>query len=187
MARLTLAEIYSHPVAQKFVNRAGLAHSISTAFHAFRFAKERGVHPDLAVKAAFLHDMGHYQWYNNGEWDYEQYRLHDIHAIKGAERAHKLLIRLGEDRFKAKQIALAVLFHTNSFIPDGQVNRTALQQIVADADEADEEPGGNHHYRKINISKAWRKIHELDKKIEEELAQFPYENTGDEQRLKTPE
>lgn len=169
MNRLTLAAIYDHPVAQKFVNRAGLAHALATAFHAFRMAQERDVDPDSAVKAAFLHDMGHYQWYQNGKWDYEQYRLHDIHPIKGAERAHKLLIRLGEDRVKAKEISLAVLFHTNSFIPDGQVNRTPLQQIIADADETDEEPGGKHHYRKIKIETARKKIHELDEKIDQAL------------------
>ena len=169
MDRLTLATIYNHPVAQKFVNRAGLAHALATAYHAFRMAKERGVNPDLAVKAAFLHDMGHYQWYRNGKWDYEQYRLHDIHPIKGAERAHKLLIRLGEDRINAKEISLAVLFHTNSFIPDGQVNRTPLQQIIADADEADEEADGKHHYRKIKLETAWKKIHELDWKVDQEL------------------
>ena len=65
---------------------------------------EHNVDPDIAAKAGFLHDMGHFTWYrSDGNWDYELYRQNDIHSIKGAERAHKLLIRLGENPVKAKE------------------------------------------------------------------------------------
>ena len=105
---------------------------------------------DSAAKAGFLHDIGHYTWYKNGKWDYDLYRQNDIHAIKGAERAHKLLIRLGENPVKAKEIALAILFHTDSYFPGGEILRTPLQAIIKQADEKDEEPGGSHHYRKMD-------------------------------------
>ena len=52
----------------------------------------------------------------------------DIHAIKGAERAHKLLIRLGEDPQYAKEIALAILLHTDSYLPESSIKKTSLQQ-----------------------------------------------------------
>ena len=86
-----------------------MAHAIAVAYHAFHLAKEHNVDPDIAAKAGFLHDMGHFTWYrSDGKWDYELYRQNDIHSIKGAERAHKLLIRLGENPVKAKAISLAV-------------------------------------------------------------------------------
>lgn len=66
----------------------------------------------------------------DGEWDYEKYKQNDIHAIKGAERAHKLLIRLGEDRKAAKEIALAILLHTDSYLPEGDLDKNKLQEIV---------------------------------------------------------
>jgi uncharacterized protein len=164
--RVTLLDIFHHPVAQKYVKRAGLAHAISCAYRAYRFAVEKNVDPDLACKAAFLHDIGHYTWYRNGEWDYDMYKENDIHAIKGAERAHKLLIRLGEDRVSAKQISLAVLLHTDSFLPDKSINREALQEVVALADEEDEEPGGMHHYRHITDARAEKLLSLLDQRIE---------------------
>ena len=55
--------------------------------------------------------------HKNGKWDYDLYRKNDIHAIKGAERAHKLLIRLGENPLKAKEIALAILLY--GLLPTG--------------------------------------------------------------------
>ncbi|SDH71697.1 uncharacterized protein SAMN05192534_1106 [Alteribacillus persepolensis] len=170
MRYVTLMQLFEHPITQKYVKRAGLAHAISTSYHAFRLAKQKQVNPDLAVKAAFLHDMGHYTWYRNGQWDFDLYKENDIHAIKGAERAHKLLIRLGEDRKNAKQIALAVLLHTDSYLPAGDLDRNALQEIVAQADELDEEPSGKHHYRKISDTKARKKIAQLDEWIDAELA-----------------
>ncbi|MFB5661400.1 HD domain-containing protein [Alteribacillus sp. HJP-4] len=165
MRHVTLEQIYDHPITQKYVKRSGLAHAISASWHAFRLAQQYDVNPDLAAKAAFLHDMGHYEWYSNGEWDFDLYKENDIHAIKGAERAHKLLIRLGEDRRSAKEIALAILLHTDSYLPVGELNRSTLQYVVAKADELDEEPDGNHHYRTISDSKARKKIRDLDEKI----------------------
>ncbi|MGY4689530.1 HD domain-containing protein [Salibacterium sp. K-3] len=171
MRNVTLEQIYEHPVTQKYVKRAGLAHAIAASYHAFRLAVKNKTNPDLAAKAAFLHDMGHYTWYRDGEWDFDLYKNNDIHAIKGAERAHKLLIRLGEDPVHAKEISVAVLLHTDSFLPVGheQLQLSTLQQIVAKADELDEEPEGRHHYRSISDNGARRKIVELDKRIDESL------------------
>ena len=108
MRDVTLLNIFDHHITQKFVKRSGLAHAIAVAYHAFRLAKEYNEDVDIATKAGFLHDIGHFTWYRNGKWDYELYRQNDIHPIKGAERAHKLLIRLGENPIKAKATALAV-------------------------------------------------------------------------------
>ncbi|PYZ93512.1 phosphohydrolase [Salipaludibacillus keqinensis] len=165
MKRVTLTEIHEHPIAQKYVKRAGLAHAISAAYHAFHIAKDFDVNPDLAVKAAFLHDIGHYTWYRNGQWDYNLYKENDIHAIKGAERAHKLLIRLDENPVSAKEISLAILLHTDSYLPERGIQREPLQRVVALADEADEEPGGAHHYRNITDEKAAEMIKKLDDKV----------------------
>lgn len=85
MRKVTLMQIYQHPITQKYVKRSGLAHAISTSYHAFELAKQYQVDPDLAVKAAFLHDMGHYEWYRDGEWDFDSYKANDIHEIG---RAH---------------------------------------------------------------------------------------------------
>ncbi|WP_100399649.1 HD domain-containing protein [Bacillus sp. FJAT-44742] len=169
MRQVTLLQIFNHPIAQKYVKRAGLAHAISASYHAFRLSHEYGVNPDLAAKAAFLHDMGHYTWYKNGEWDFNLYKENDIHAIKGAERAHKLLVRLGEDRRFAKEIALAILLHTDSYLPEADLNRSNLQRVVALADEMDEEPNGRHHYRRISEEKAYEKLKQLDGMIEKAL------------------
>ncbi|UCZ51957.1 HD domain-containing protein [Bacillus shivajii] len=172
MKRLSLSEIYQHPITQKYIKRSGLAHAISTAYYAFDYAKEKGVDPDLAVKAAFLHDIGHYNWYRDGKWDYELYKENDIHAIKGAERAHKLLIRLGEEPVSAKKIALAILLHTDSYLPSGELNLEPLQEVVAYADKADEEPDGLHHYKNIEEAKAVRLIKRLDEQINEVRHQY---------------
>lgn len=142
-----------------------MAHAIRVAEYACEFAVKYNVDPDLATKAALLHDVGHYTWYRDGEWDYELYRENDIHAIKGASRAHKLLIRIGEDRHAAKEIAVAILLHTDSYLPDGHLNLKPLQYVVSLADEADEESGGKHHYRTIDDSEAIERICNLDKKI----------------------
>lgn len=88
-----------------------------------------------------------------------------FHFIKGAERAHKLLIRLGENPVRAKEIALAILFHTDSFLPT-DIKRKPLQQIVKWADERDEEEGGNHHYRKLNLERAIKSVSRLDKMVD---------------------
>ena len=165
MRNVTLTDIYQLPFARKYLKRAGLAHAITVAKHAYFFAIKYDVNPDLATKAALLHDIGHYTWYRDGQWDYNLYKQNDIHAIKGAERAHKMLIRLGENPVSAKEIAVAILFHTDSYFM-GTVNRSALQEVVAMADEADEEPGGNHHYKVISEDDARIELSELDKLVE---------------------
>ncbi|MGM7680933.1 HD domain-containing protein [Cytobacillus sp. Hm23] len=169
MREVTLTDLFLHPIAQKYLNRSGVAHAISTSYHAFHLAIQYKVDVDLATKAALLHDIGHYEWYQDGKWDFEQYRQNDIHAIKGAERAHKLLIRLGEKPTNAKQIALAVLLHTDSYLPEGKLNTDDLQQVVKLADEADEEPNGEHHYRTIEKKLALMKIKNLDSLIDRYL------------------
>jgi uncharacterized protein len=169
MREITLLSIFEHRITQKYVKRSGMAHAIAAAYHAFNLSKDYKVDPDLATKAAFLHDIGHYTWYKNGKWDYELYKQNDIHAIKGAERAHKLLIRLGEHPQKAKKIALAILLHTDSYLPEGEIYLDPLQKIVALADEMDEEPSGNHHYRQIADERARRLIAKLDQMIDNEL------------------
>ncbi|MBX9973842.1 HD domain-containing protein [Cytobacillus firmus] len=169
MRDVKLTDIYQHRIAQKYITRSGIAHAIAVAYHAFQLAKESGEDVDSAAKAGFMHDIGHYTWYKNGKWDYDLYRQNDIHAIKGAERAHKLLIRLGENPIKAKEIALAILFHTDSFLPGGEVVRTPLQSIVKLADEKDEEPGGAHHYRELDFERAMKSLEILDNKIDNYL------------------
>lgn len=175
---VTLETLYVHPIVQKYVGRSGMAHAVSVAEKAFEIARESGVNPDLAAKAGLLHDIGHYEWYQDGEWDYQLYRENDIHAIKGAARAHKLLVRCGENLQNAKAIALAVLLHTDSYLPEGELQLTPLQKVVALADEADEEPGGNHHYRQIDYDSALRRIQILDTKINEYIESPRFEQTS---------
>lgn len=167
MREVTLKQIFLHPIAQKYLKRSGIVHAIACSYHAFHLAKCQNVPVDLATKAALLHDMGHYSWYRDGKWDYDLYRQNDIHAIKGAERAHKLLIRLGENPIHAKKISLAILFHTDSYMPEASIKRTSLQKIVKLADEMDEEEDGKHHYRVIDDNKAIKSIERLDQLIEE--------------------
>lgn len=175
---VTLETLYKHPIVQKYVGRSGMAHAISVAEKAFDIACKHKVNPDLAAKAGFLHDIGHYEWYQNGKWDYDLYRENDIHAIKGAARAHKLLVRCGENLQDAKAIALAVLLHTDSYLPEGELQLTPLQQVVALADEADEEPGGNHHYHQIEYENGLRRIQLLDTKINNYLKINELEQTS---------
>jgi uncharacterized protein len=167
MRDVKIADIYQHHIAQKYITRSGLVHAIAVSYHAFELAKKQNEDVDVAAKAGFLHDIGHYTWYKDGKWDYQLYRQNDIHAIKGAERAHKLLIRCGENPLKAKEIALAILFHTDSFLPGGEVIRTPMQSIIKLADEMDEEPGGLHHYRQIDPNRALKSLEKLDSKIDE--------------------
>lgn len=169
MRDVTLVQIFEHQIAQKYLNRSGLSHAIAVAYHAFHLAVKHNENVDIAAKAGLMHDMGHFTWYKNGNWDYELYRQNDIHPIKGAERAHKLLIRLGENPIKAKTISLAILFHTDSFLPSNDIQRTLLQQIIKWADEKDEEEGGKHHYRTIEYDRAKRSLMELDRMIDEKL------------------
>ncbi|MUV38372.1 putative phosphohydrolase YueE [Lentibacillus sp. JNUCC-1] len=171
MRKVTLEEVFNHPVTQKYVGRSGMAHAISVAEYAYIFAGQYGVDPDRATKAALLHDVGHYTWYREGEWDYELYKENDIHAIKGANRAHKLLVRIGEYPQAAKDIAIAILLHTDSYLPKGSLELNALQQVVALADEADEQKGGKHHYKTISHEAALERIRALDAAIDQKMAQ----------------
>ncbi len=50
-----------------------------------------------------------------------------------------------------------------------EIERTSLQSIIKWADEADEEPGGAHHYRTISYEKALKAIQQLDRLVEREL------------------
>ena len=52
-----------------------------------------------------------------------------------------MLIRLGEHPKLAKEISIAILLHTDSFLVEQEIERTSLQNIIKWADEADEEPG----------------------------------------------
>ncbi|WP_077324284.1 HD domain-containing protein [Virgibacillus siamensis] len=165
MRNVTLEEIFTHPITQKHLGRSGIAHAIAVTEYAYMFSRRYKVDSDLATKAALLHDVGHYTWYRNGEWDYKKYKENDIHAIKGASRAHKLLIRIGENPEAAKEIAVAILLHTDSYLPKGELKLKPLQQVVALADEADEEIGGNHHYKRIDEDIALERIRALDTRI----------------------
>ncbi|WP_101843703.1 HD domain-containing protein [Halobacillus sp. Marseille-P3879] len=166
MSVVTLVDVFKHRITQKYLRRSGIHHAVTVAQHAFKLAVAAGISPDLAAKSALLHDIGHYEWYKDGKWDYEEYRKHDIHAIKGAERAHKLLIRLGEDRLAAKEVSLAVLLHTDSYLPFSLTTlRTPLQKVVEEADRMDEQPHGLHHYNNMSPSEAVRLLHQLDMKI----------------------
>ncbi len=178
MRHVTLLDIFTHPIAKKYLTRSGVAHAVSVAYHAFRLSTQYNVNPDLATKAALLHDIGHYEWYTDGQWDYEKYKKNDIHAIKGAERAHKLLIRLGEEPQAAKEIALAILLHTDSYLPEGTIHQRPLQKVVKLADEADEEPGGKHHYRQMDYALAVKKIEELDQNVERILGSEQFKQLG---------
>ncbi|MGD6833523.1 HD domain-containing protein [Sutcliffiella halmapala] len=169
MREVTLTDLFLHPITQKFLQRSGVAHALEVANHAFHLAFKYNVSVDLATKAALLHDIGHYEWYRQGKWDYELYRENDIHAIKGAERAHKLLIRLGENPQNAKQISVAILLHTDSYLPESDIKRSPLQKVVKLADEMDEEQGGNHHYKQIDKITALKKIQKLDQLVDQYL------------------
>ncbi|WP_223700627.1 HD domain-containing protein [Sutcliffiella deserti] len=178
MRNVTLTDLFQHPITQKYLQRSGVAHAIEVTNHAFHLAFKYNVSVDLATKAALLHDIGHYEWYRQGKWDYELYRKNDIHAIKGAERAHKLLIRLGENPQNAKVISVAILLHTDSYLPEIDINRSPLQKVVKLADEMDEEQAGKHHYKQIDKVTALEKIQHLDELVERYLSkqQLPLDN-----------
>lgn len=171
MREVNLVAIFKHHITRKYLRRSGVHHAVTAAYYAFDLAKEKGVDVDCAAKAALLHDIGHYEWYNNdGEWDYDEYRQNDIHAIKGAERAHKLLVRLGENPTKAKEISVAILLHTDSYLPFSvEGKQTTFQEVITLADNKDEEPNGLHHYKQMEISEAIRRLHTLDERIDEIL------------------
>lgn len=165
MKSITLTSLLRHPLARKYIERSGLAHAVHVTEFAYAFAIEEHVCVDLATKAALLHDIGHYNWYRDDAWDYDAYKMNDIHAIKGSSRAHEILIELGEDRQNAKEIAIAILLHTDSYLPEGQLNLSPLQSIVKRADEADEELGGKHHEAYMSFEEAETRIAHLDDQV----------------------
>lgn len=177
MRKVTLEQIFIHPITQKYLKRSGIAHAVAVTEHAYTFSRRYDVDPDHATKAALLHDVGHYEWYRDGVWDYDLYDKNDIHAIKGANRAHKLLIRIGEDRLVAKEVSIAILLHTDSYLPGGQLELNPLQQVVTFADEADEELGGKHHYREISPDEALQRIQALDQQINMDMKRMQ-QDTG---------
>lgn len=75
---------------------------------------------------------------------------------------------LGEDAQAAKEIAIAILLHTDSYLPNGDLKLKPLQQVVALSDEADKEAGGNHQYKQIDILGALERIRTIDAQISHE-------------------
>ncbi|GAA0453206.1 HD domain-containing protein [Alkalibacillus silvisoli] len=174
MKQVLLTEIIKHKITQKYLKRSGVHHAVLTTERAVELAKQSGVNINLAAKAALLHDIGHYEWYKDGKWDYQEYRKHDIHAIKGAERAHKLLVRLGEDPQTAKEISIAILLHTDSYLPFSIENmRSPLHEVVYKADEMEELPGGQHHYKYMSIEEAEIRLRQIDELLLKELETKP--------------
>ncbi|AGB40668.1 putative domain HDIG-containing protein,VCBS repeat-containing protein [Halobacteroides halobius DSM 5150] len=159
---VTLETLLTDSVAKKHLPKAGYAHAVATAENAFELAIEENVCVDLASKAGLLHDIGHTSWEHQGKWDYESYREFDIHTIKGAERAHELLTLKGEDLGKARDIALAILFHSDSSSVSQNVKLTLLQRLISDADDMDKQEGGEHHRVKIDYTEALQRIRRLD-------------------------
>ncbi len=161
---VTLETLITDSVAKKHLPKAGYAHAVATAEIAFELASNREVCADLAAKAGLLHDIGHTDWENQGEWDEESYQEFDIHTIKGAERAHELLILKEEPLGKARDIALAILFHSDSSQVSANVQLTPLQKVVWDADNQDKQEGnkGAHHEVKIPLTEVLQRIRRLD-------------------------
>ena len=67
---------------------------------------------------------------------------------------------------------MAILLHTDSYLPNGHLELKPLQQVVTLADEKDEEAGGNHHYRTIDKHIALERIQALDIKIDEKENEY---------------
>ncbi|MGM0420535.1 MAG: HD domain-containing protein [Bacillota bacterium] len=169
LPRVTLASLLTDSVSLKHLRVAGFRHAVAAAEYAYDLAMERDVCPDLATKAALLHDIGHTNWEKQGEWDFESYDYFDIHPIKGAERAHELLILKGENLGKAREIALAILFHSGSSPINSNLKLTPLQKLVMEADDIDELGGGQHHYNEVSLDAALSRLDELDNKVAEHL------------------
>ena len=162
MEAVTLETLITDSIARKHMPKAGYYHAVFSAENAFELAMERRVCVDLATKAGLLHDIGHTNWEHQGEWDYDSYNEYDIHTIKGAERAHELLTLKGEGLGKARCIALAILFHSDSSPVNDNVSLTPLQKLVSDADDMGKEKGGAHHNIKVSFSEALQRIRRLD-------------------------
>lgn len=166
---VTLETLLTDSVAKKHLPKAGYRHAVATAENAFELALDRGICIDLATKAALLHDIGHTKWENQGEWDYKSYDEFDIHSIKGAERAHELLILKGESLGKARKIALAILFHSDSSEVSKNVKLTPLQKLIVDADNMDQQDGGAHHDLEVSFMEAVQRIRRLDMLVYREI------------------
>lgn len=166
MRLVTLEELLTDSVCRKHLPRAGVDHSIRVAEIAVDLSLELGVDPDKAAKAGLLHDIGHGDFRVNGVWDYDLYAQGDIHPIKGAERAHELLVLKGEDPAVAREISLAILCHSGSTAIRPVGEPTPLQALVSLADDGDEEEHGTHHLRQIDWPRAIERIRRLDRRIE---------------------
>ncbi|ACL69532.1 HD domain-containing protein [Halothermothrix orenii] len=169
MYKVTLESLLTDSIALKHLPNAGFRHAVQTAENAFKLAIERGICPDLATKAGLLHDIGHTNWEEHGEWDYESYNYFDIHPIKGAERAHELLTLKGEHLGKAREIALAILFHSGSSPITRNIELTPLQRLIMEADDLDAREGGKHHNLEISFEKALEKVKNLDRLVQDEI------------------
>ncbi|MFW5873122.1 MAG: HD domain-containing protein [Bacillota bacterium] len=169
LPRVTLVSLLTDSIALKHLRVAGFRHAVVAAEYAFDLAKERDVCTDLATKAALLHDIGHTSWEKHGKWDFESYDYFDIHPIKGAERAHELLTLKGEHLGKAREIALAILFHSGSSPINTNLKLTPLQQLVMEADDVDELEDGEHHNLEISLEDAIKRLEILDNKVAEHL------------------
>lgn len=176
LRRVTLEELFTDSVCRKHLPRAGVDHSIRVAELALDMAKAMGVSPDLAVKAGLLHDIGHGDFHVDGAWNYELYQQGDIHPIKGAERAHELLVLKGEDPVAAREIALAILFHSGS-TPIRPVGEPApLQRLLSAADDGDEEEHGDHHRREVPYEAALERVRRLDRRVDALLGEEGADN-----------
>lgn len=170
LQRVTLEDLFTDSICRKHLPRAGLDHSVRVAEIAVTRSLRLGVNPDVAAKAGLLHDIGHGDFHVDGAWNYQLYQRGDIHPIKGAERAHELLVLKGEDPAVARDIALAILFHSgsNPIRPTGEA--TPLQQLLADADDEDEEAFGHHHRREMSYEAALQRVRSLDRRVERLLS-----------------
>ncbi|WP_228547489.1 hypothetical protein [Filobacillus milosensis] len=80
---------------------------------------------------------------------------------------HNSLPNHDEDKQAAKEIAHAVLFHTESALPQGSFVRSPLQEVVHLADERDKQPGDAHHYRDMDKQEELRLIRNIDAQLDE--------------------
>lgn len=186
MRRVTLEELFTDSVCRKHLPRAGVDHSIRVAELAAEMARGMGVSPDHAAKAGLLHDIGHGDFNTDGEWNLSLYRSTDIHPIKGAERAHELLVLKDEDPVVARAIALAILFHSGSTPIRPVGDPTPLQRLLSSADDDDEEGNGTHHRRTISYEEALERVRALDRRVKVLLAQTEPDSSSPVAKVQAP-